>query len=307
MIHLVTLNPALDLELELREAEQGKIGDVVGSDIQAGGKAINVARFLKKTKIPFTAWLGTGGGVHPTHVLYNSLLAKEGIKVRFLSAQAPVRWNVVVGLGNGRKKYNHPGFELDLDFFGRLQQSLHKGDHIVLTGRLPQGMNDSLYASWVTAFNRKGVLTIVDSSGKPLRKVLEAKPWFFKVNRQELLEAFGQKNAGLSAVLRLKRGPLAKMGLTHGAVTDGADGALVWDEKETLRVRYTGKPVKGFVVGAGDGFLAGYLRGVQLKKSLKDRALLACATATAVAQSGIMDFSIKSIKNLKKKIIVKKV
>lgn len=306
MIHLVTLNPALDLELDLKDPSNGKIGEVLGSNVQPGGKALNIARFLKKMKVPYIVWLGTGGEEQPTHVLFKALLKKEGLAVRFLSSKAPVRWNVIVGTGKKKQKYNHPGFELDLADFGKLDRSVKKGDFLVLTGRLPQGMNPSLYGAWAKAYGRKGVRVIVDTSGKSLLEALKARPWFFKVNLDELSEALGRRIPSLEAIPTLKRGLLAKVGLIHGAITDGPNGAIVWDEKEILRVKYTGKLVKGFVVGAGDGFLAGYLKGVQANKNLKDCAALACATATDVAQEGIRGFQFNLVSSLLPKIRINK-
>src|SRR5258708_8326581 len=90
MIHLVTLNPALDLSLQLEEPSRGKIGNLLQAKVEAGGKALNIARFLKKWGIRPVTWLGTGGENHPTHVLYRSLLHKEGLAVRFLGAEAPI-------------------------------------------------------------------------------------------------------------------------------------------------------------------------------------------------------------------------
>lgn len=304
MIHLVTLNPALDLELWLKDPTRGKIGEVLHSDVEAGGKALNVARFLRKSGVPWTTWLGTGGGNHPTHILFRGLLKSEGLPVRFLSSKAPVRFNVLTDVGGHKQKYNHLGFELDLTDFEKLDRSVKSGDLLVLTGRLPQGMNPALYGSWIKSFNRRNVWTVVDTSGKPLAEALKAKPWFFKVNLQELSGALGRKITHLKEVRDLRHSLLANRGLEHGAITDGANGALVWNAEETLWVKYTGKPVKGFVVGAGDGFLAGYLKGVHQNKNLKDRAILACATATAVAQMGIMGFAPQRVLKLSNKVKV---
>ena len=306
MIHLVTLNPALDLELDLREPVRGKIGEVLFSDLEAGGKALNIARFLRKFRVPFTTWLGTGGGNHPTHVLYRSLLDREGLKARFLSAQAPLRLNVVVKERNKSRKYNHPGFELDLISFGQLDRAVKKNDFLVLTGRLPQGMNPALYASWVTSFQRKGVRVVVDSSGEALRRALLARPWFFKVNLFELSQAFGQKFTGLSQVVKFWP-KLIKAGLPHGAITNGAEGALIWVGSEKCIVKSTRKVKSPIVVGAGDGFLAGYLRAFTARKNFWDCAKMACATATVVAQTGIQGFKSAMAASELKKIQIKRI
>ncbi|HXL73009.1 MAG TPA: hypothetical protein VN963_05220, partial [bacterium] len=110
MIHLVTLNPALDLFFDLEKPSFGKIGKVINAKVEPGGKALNVARFLKKFKTPSAVWLGTGGGLDPTHVLYRALLAQEKLKVFFLSQKTPIRFNLVTRMNREAHKYNHPGF-----------------------------------------------------------------------------------------------------------------------------------------------------------------------------------------------------
>lgn len=303
MIHLVTLSPALDLFLRLEEPAAGKIGQVLEARMEAGGKALNVARFVKKWRMPALTWLGTGGGSDPTHVLYAALLKAEGLSARFLSSKAPIRINAVVGRRGETRKYNHPGFELDLESFARLQDAVRKEDAVLLTGRLPRGMNPGLYGAWVRLFNRKGVRTLVDTSGKALAEALRAKPWFFKVNLQELSEALGKDIPGLPALPRLLGDKLKPMGLDHGAVTDGAKGAVVWKKEVAYFVR-SSRPVRNrFVVGAGDGFLAGFWKGLETGKALKDCARLACAAGTAVALTGIRDFNpgqvAKALKSVK--------
>jgi 1-phosphofructokinase len=306
MIHLVTLNPALDLSLLLQEPHSGKIGKLPESGVEAGGKALNIARFLKGSGTAATLWLGTGGGDHPTHVLYRSLLKKEGLAARFLSAQAPIRMNAVLESHRHAKKYNHPGHKLPSGLFVKLLPAVARTNTVVLTGRLPKGMKDSTYSDWIGVFNRRDIRTVVDTSGKALKSALAAKPWFFKVNCFELSEALGRKFASLADVTRAIPSFL-KSGLAHGAVTHGAQGALLWKEGEVIRVSSSQKIGRAFVVGAGDGFLAGYLKGIDSKMSFVDSAKLACATATVVAMKGIMGFDAGSVAEQLKKVRIKKI
>ena len=201
------------------------------------------------------------------------------------------------------RKYNHPGFELDLTDFAQLDKGLQKEDLLVLTGRLPHGMNPELYGSWIRAFGRKGIKTLVDTSGLALRKALEARPWFFKVNLFEFSDAFRQKFSSLDQII--SRLPLLlKSGLLHGAVTNGPDGAVVWNGPMACRVHSTHKAKRRMVVGAGDGFLAGYLRGLDARKNFFECAKLACATGTAVAGTGIMDFDPRLVSQFLKSVKV---
>src|SRR5690348_8159866 len=119
MIHLVTLNPALDFHFQLEEPAHGKIGKIVKADVSAGGKALNVSRFLTRLGMRSTTWLGTGGGEHPTHVLYRSLLKSENLKAGFLGRNTPIRFNLVTENRKDSWKYNHPGFPTQLPFFSK--------------------------------------------------------------------------------------------------------------------------------------------------------------------------------------------
>jgi 1-phosphofructokinase len=306
MIHLVTLNPALDLDLALKDPASGKIGEVLSSDVESGGKALNIARFLKKEKIGFRTWLGTGGGNHPTHLLFRALLAREGLEPHYLSSKAPIRLNVVLEKGGKSRKYNHPGFELDLTDFGLLDKALQKDDLLVLTGRLLQGMHQGLYGSWVKAFGRKGIRMVVDTSGPALREALDERPFFFKVNLFEFSQASKLKLPGLQGV-QTRLPALLKSGMLHGAVTNGPEGAILWNGPLACRVHSRQKVKNRMVVGAGDGFLAGYLRGLQSRKPFWDCAKFACATATAVAQTGIMGYDPRLTASLMKRVKISRI
>ncbi len=306
MIHLVTLNPALDLSLRLAEPQKGKIGEVLEAQIEAGGKALNVARFLKKWGIRPVTWLGTGGEKDSTHVLYRALLKEEGLSANYLGGTAPVRFNVIVQNKSRSSKYNHPGFELDLTSFPKLYKAVKKGDLLVMTGRLPVGMNPGLYGAWIKAFGRKGAGTVIDTSGKALTEALQAKPWFFKVNLFEFSEASRQKIANLKSFTKRLPG-LLKSGLLHGAVTNGAEGAVLWNGNQACWVRSSQKVKSPLVVGAGDAFLAGYLKGLQSRKSFEECARLACAAGTVVAMTGIRGFKPQMATALLRKMRINKI
>ena len=305
MIHIVSLNPALDLFFELENPSFGKIGKVVSAKAEPGGKALNVARFLKKFKVTSSVWLGTGGGSHPTHVFYRALLAQEKLKAFFLSQKKPIRFNLVTQINREAHKYNHLGFETDLNGFSRLLSQVQKNDTLVLTGRLPQGVNDSIYASWIETFNRKGVKTIVDASGKPLLHALKAKPWFFKSNLFEISEALGQRINHLKQAQVLIKKNWLKSNFRHGALTDGSSGAILWKDRECYLIQAP-KVSSSLVVGAGDGFLAGYLYGSRLGKGLKDAAAWAGAFGAAVAALGIQGFSREEAARFYKRVKVRR-
>jgi 1-phosphofructokinase len=290
MIHLVSINPALDYTFKLKNASRGKIGEVVAFNLEPAGKALNIARFLGRWGTPCRTWLGTGGGADPTHVLFRSLLKKEGLSVTYLGSSAPMRKNVVIQNEQGSKKYNHPGFAIKDLTFKRLYEAIKEKDLVVLTGRLPQGMSSSLLKNWIGSLKRKNAKTILDSSGLPLKIALRAKPWFLKVNLHELSQALSVNYKNMDQIPSIIKNRLLKMGIVHGAVTFGSWGAVIWDNQEIYRVQTRQVNPLELVVGAGDGFLTGYLKGLSQGLDFPQRAVLASATGASVAHLGIDRF-----------------
>jgi 1-phosphofructokinase len=307
VIHLLSLAPALDLEAEVRPPRKGKIGDLERFSWSPGGKAVNVARFLRACHIPFQLHLGAGGGSDPTHVLYDSLLSREGLKAAFLDPRAPIRVNLVTRLPKGASKFNHAGHALhptSLADFARLSRRWHRGDWFVLTGRLPKGVPVSVPAGWIRTLEKRGTRCVVDASGPHLRELWGSRPAFFKVNLFEMGEGFGAPLRRLEDLYAYLPA-FQRKGLIHGAVTDGAKGAIAWEGPEVARVSASRLTVSQQpVVGAGDAFLAGYLAAWRAGKSLVERARFASACGAVVAERGIAGFNVARARSLMKSVRV---
>jgi len=301
MIRLVSLAPSLDLEVHLRKLPTGKIGILEECRVIPGGKAVNLARFLKAWGVPSRLSQGAGGGGHPTHVLYESLLRGEGLRAEALDPEAPIRTNLVMTGRGPAEKYNHPGFALSRDSLARFERtfsSFPPGDFFVLTGRCPKGFPASRAAGWVRRLEKRGVHCWVDTSDEPLRALLGAGPSFLKVNLFELGEALGREFKNLEQLIPLLP-TLHRRGLRHGAITQGAEGVLAWEGPEVVRARPPKvSRLQPLVVGAGDGFLAGYLHAWRGKKNLAERVRWALASGTTVAAKGIMGFDPKLVARL---------
>jgi 1-phosphofructokinase len=302
LIHLVTLNPALDFFFQVQKPPQGKIGISQHSCVEAGGKALNIARFMKKWGIPRAVWLGAGGGKHVSNRLFRILLEDEGLVVRFLDFQAPVRSNLVIESGQNAAKYNHSGFPLKGKILETLDRKIHSEDFLILTGRLPLGLGDSFYARVIRYFGRKGVRCVLDASGKALADALKSRPWFLKVNIFEISEALKRKIMDIRQVPALIKSTLRPKGLSFGAITDGARGAIVWNDHLIFRAYCHRAKPNGLVIGAGDAFLAGFLKGVRDKLSLEACARLAAAAGAVVARRGIHGFNPRLVSEQLKKV-----
>jgi 1-phosphofructokinase/tagatose 6-phosphate kinase len=130
----------------------------------------------------------------------------------------------------------------------------------VLAGTLPPGAGDDLYARLVEELGERGVVSILDSEGEPMRAGLRAGASVVTPNEREAEELVGQEFAdrddlahGLSELTRLGAGE---------AVITRADGCVAvfgeGSERRMLEVRIRAlDPVS--TVGSGDAFLAGYV------------------------------------------------
>jgi fructose-1-phosphate kinase PfkB-like protein len=119
---------------------------------------------------------------------------------------------------------------------------------------------------------------------------LKSKPWFFKSNLFEISEALGLNIKNLGQAQALVKQNWLKSSFRHGALTDGSSGAILWKDQECYLVQAP-KISSSLVVGAGDGFLAGYLYGLRSGKNLKESAAWAGAFGAAVAAYGVQGFN----------------
>ncbi len=289
MIHLLNPNPALDFDFRLSEPASGKIGSVESFSVSPGGKAMNVACFLRELRVPAVLW-APFGEKEATQALYFHLTRPKKLRVEWVRDESPVRANVVLRNSKESAKFNHAGFPINpREWNRRLRKSLRKGDWLVLTGRLPE-KNTGLYAEWIKRWNAQGVRTLLDASGLGLKKAMAQRPWFLKVNLDEFNGIWPAACPTLDkAATQIPK--LRAQGIRHGAITHGAEGALAWEDGLVLGLRNAAPLKRRLVVGAGDGFLAGYLAASQNQLAFADRCRWASAAARVVAQSGIEGFT----------------
>jgi 1-phosphofructokinase/tagatose 6-phosphate kinase len=144
-------------------------------------------------------------------------------------------------------------------FVERLRYLAEGAKICVLAGTLPPGAGEDLYARLVEDLRERGVVSILDSEGEPMRAGLRAGASIVTPNEREAEELVGQEFSdrddlvhGLSELVRLGAGEAA---ITRpdgcvAAVGEGTDRRFV-----EVRIRAL-DPVS--TVGSGDAFLAGY-------------------------------------------------
>lgn len=281
MIVTLTPNPSLDRTITVPTLDRGKVMRATGSREDPGGKGLNVSRALTQNGTPTRAVLPIGG-VYGGVML--DLLRAQKIDVVPVMISEAIRANVAIIEPDGATtKVNEQGPNLspaEVEALRSATASASVGaDWVVCCGSLPPGIDDGFFAELVHACHAAGVKVAVDSSGEPMVKALAARPDLIKPNRVELAEAVGHDLRTVGAVVEAARGLIAE-GIGCVLVSLGRDGALLVNAHKAVRAQARVDNPKS-TVGAGDAFLAGYLRGVSL--GLDAEAALRSAIAFGAA------------------------
>jgi len=279
----LTLNPALDLTVELSRLDAGQVNRSEEMHTHAAGKGVNVAQVLADLghQVTVSGFLG-----EDNQQAFETLFAKRGFVDAFIRVPGETRSNIKVAEQDGRiTDINGPGPMVDAAaqqaLLDRLQQIAPGHDAVVVAGSLPRGVTAQWLRELIERLNALGLKVALDSSGEALRAALLASPWLIKPNTEELADALGcevvSPIAEAQAAARLH-----SQGIEHVVISHGADGVNWFSVGSALHA----SPPKVSVastVGAGDSLLAGMLHGL-LSADTPEQTL---RTATAIAAMAV--------------------
>lgn len=282
MIYTVTLNPALDYFVQLDQVNLGVVNRSTNDYKAPGGKGINVSRVLKRLGHQSEA-LGFIGGFTGEYV--KSVVEQEDIRTNFIQVKGDTRINIKI---KSRKESEINGVspEIQDDHLEQLRSTLsnlNEGDILVLAGSVPASIPDEIYETLCQEALKRKAAVFIDSSGKPLRKVLKAKPTFIKPNHHELAELFSVEIPSPDKAVPYVQ-ELIKQGIKYVLVSFAGDGAILGTEEQILYANTPNGVVKNSV-GAGDSVVAGFLAATLENMSLEDAFRFAVATGSATAFS----------------------
>ncbi|HSS76894.1 MAG TPA: 1-phosphofructokinase [Thermoanaerobaculia bacterium] len=289
----VTLNPAIDQTLSIPGFAAGRVNRVVSSRCDAGGKGVNVACVLADLGVETvaTGFLGAGNAA-----LFETFLATKDIADRFVRLPGLTRVGIKVVDDRTQETtdINFPGLAPAAgeiaELFERIAALAAAGRWFVLSGSVPPGLPDDVYAGLIEAIHGKGGRVVLDTSGRPLAAAMASRPDVIKPNVEELGGLVGGGLDAPAAVCRAAK-TLLKQGIRLVVVSMGGDGAVFVDREHALLAR----PPKVTVistVGAGDAMVGGIVYGMIHDLPLEEVARTATASgAYAVTRvgSGIED------------------
>lgn len=284
MIYTVTFNPALDYVVKVNHFTLGQVNRTIQENIYYGGKGINVSAVLanlghESVALGFIAGF-TGeeirNGVEALGFASDFIRVKKGmnrINIKIKSTEE----SEINGMGPDIT-------ESDVEkLFGKLEQ-LDEGDVLILSGSIPNSLDDDIYEKIMKRLNEKRILIVVDAEKNLLLNVLQYHPFLIKPNNHELGEMFGvELKAEMDIVDHAKK--LQEQGAKNVLVSMAGDGAILVDEYgNTHKIRAPRGTVKNSV-GAGDSMVAGFLAGYLETKDYKHALQLGSASGSASAFS----------------------
>jgi len=281
VILILGLNPALDVVAQVADPRWGDLNIARAQAVFPAGKATNLTRHLALRGQParLLGWIG-----EHEQSRFEAWLQQAGAQVTLVPLQGTTRINCkVIDTTNGvDTEFNGPGIPISAEALSqmeaRLWEALGQTDLLVLTGSLPPGVPDDVYARWIRLAHRAGVPCALDASGQALQTAAAEHPWTLKLNWREVAELAGHPVPdSLAAAHSLRR-----------AVAGGTSLALATHAERVVLVSAEGEwearvPARQAVnpIGAGDALLAGLI--CAWRQGASPEAILREATASAVA------------------------
>lgn len=276
----VTFNPAIDQTVTLDRLTPGEVHRARSSRQDAGGKGVNVASCLADWKVAVSAFglLGSDNAAP-----FDALFAAKTIDDRFVRRAGATRTNLKLVDAAGTTDINMdgaPADAADIDAVVAAVEAEAGADClVVLSGSLPPGCPADIYARLIALVGAKGAMTLLDTSGEPLRLALagERLPDIVKPNRHELAEWRGTPVDSLAEVQRAAA-DLHRRGVRLVIVSMGEQGALFLSDEGVMLGRLHATEVAS-TVGAGDAMVAGIAAALAEGLDLEGIARLSSAFA----------------------------
>lgn len=286
MIYTITLNPALDYIIKLKELVTNEINTSESEYILPGGKGINVSIILKRLEVESVA-LGFISSFTGKEI--QKLVEKEKIQTDFINLEeGHSRINVKILEDEKETAINSKGPLVDNKSIEKLYQklsNLKENDILVLSGSIPKGIKEDIYEEICEKIKDKNVKIVVDSTKKLLLNTLKYRPFLIKPNHHELGEIFNVQILNQDQAIEYAK-KLQQKGAQNVLVSMGEKGSILLDEngKSYKKAVISNKNVIN-TVGAGDSMVAGFLAGYLNYKNHEDALKLGIASASATVNN----------------------
>lgn len=302
MIYTCTLNPAIDMFVQMKDFQPDIVNRSVYDEVQPNGKGVNISIMLNKLNEDSVA-TGFLGGFSGKFI--DDELLKMGISTDFVKVRDNTRINVFLLSNQGEYKIVNSGPNISREKSKELISKiklLNPEDTLFVSGSLPQGLDGDILFEIAKLSSLKHFNLVLDISHPILKELMPFKPYLIKPNDDELQKLFPELNMSFEADIVKAGKSLIQDGCQNVLVSVGSDGAYFINRDEVLYC----KAPKGEVIntaGSGDAMLASFYESYNNQLDTKESIKKAVAVGSSTAfKSGLSDLS--DITELMNKIIV---
>jgi 1-phosphofructokinase family hexose kinase len=287
---ILALNPSIDAEWQVDGIRWEEKNNVVAERRWAGGKGVNVARWLRHLGASPQLILPLGGR---SGAELAAALKRERLPVKVVSIREATRVNVIVSSPKqGQLRFNPLGPKLTAAEWRAVlvavRAGLRRAGALILSGSLPRGVPATAYAQLIRLARAAHVPVLLDCDGPALRSAVPAGPSLVKPNEHELREwaasAGLRTTASEPSLLRAARKlsqatggwVLVSRGAKPALLVNVAAGQTFIAAPPKVRPRHT--------IGAGDALLAAVAQQVLSGAAPETWLLAGLTTGSAATQ-----------------------
>lgn len=291
MILTLTLNPALDHNINVDRLAFEDRAYILSTSESAGGRGINAARVIHSFGGQTTAIVAAGVEVGNA---FETSLRSCGFPVELIRIHNELRRNLTIMDQQGLTiKLNEPGGAFERSELQQIETTverlLPRAEWLMLCGSLPPGVPTDVYTKLIHLAEKRGVKTLLDTDNEALLDGIEAGPTVVTPNQPEaerlLSKALITRNQFLEAVERIQM-----MGAKSVVLSLGSRGVVATEGDKILEIR---PPQIEAVspIGAGDALAAAFVWASAAGKPFAEAVRWGVAAGTASTKLPGMNFA----------------
>ncbi len=286
----VTLNPAIDVTIQLNELQVGEVNRQESVEIHAAGKGLNVAQVLKDLghDVIVTGFLG-----ERNRQIFDTHFAQAQFQSEFY-IDGETRQNIKIAEQSGQMTdLNGKGFFVSetnkQSLFNKIESLLPQVEVVAIAGSLPQGFSIDELQQLIQLIKKQNKKVALDTSGKALVAAIACQPWMIKPNTDELLESYQRPATSYSEQRKL----FDSLSDVEHVVISMGEGGVNWLHASHPLHAQAPKVIVKSTVGAGDSLLAGMIHGLVSQLSPEETLKTATAIASHAVTKLVFEFLIQ--------------
>lgn len=287
MIYTVTLNPSIDLLVELENLNLGQYNNIINETTLPGGKALNVSRILSALRIPSIA-TGFVGGFQGMFI--KDWLEKERIQADFVEIKNVNRTNIKIFENKRESVINFPGPKISSEEVNELLYYLSRvreGDTLIFGGSVPpmeDNRNIDIYDRLVSVATSNKADFVADVPSQYLINMVKEKPLLIKPNGEDISEIFGVEIKETKDYIPYGK-KLQEMGAKNVIISYGAQGSMLFsgDKVYASNKIDDGREIVN-TTACRDAMIAGFLGNLVKDNNPLEAYKVSIAAASATAR-----------------------